>query len=37
VGSLGVTKFGQCGTIAELYAHYGIDADAIVNQCKLAL
>ncbi len=27
---LGVEHFGQTGTIADLYRHYGIDADAIV-------
>lgn len=27
---LGVEHFGQTGTISELYAHFGIDADAIV-------
>ena len=27
--ALGVEHFGQTGTIADLYAHYGIDADAI--------
>jgi pyruvate dehydrogenase E1 component len=28
--SLGVEHFGQTGTIADLYKHHGIDADAIV-------
>jgi pyruvate dehydrogenase E1 component len=28
--SLGVEHFGQTGTLADLYKHYGIDADAIV-------
>ncbi len=28
--SLGVEHFGQTGTIADLYRHYGIDAQAIV-------
>lgn len=28
--SLGVEHFGQTGTIADLYRHYGIDTDAIV-------
>ena len=28
--ALGVEHFGQTGTIAHLYRHYGIDADAIV-------
>jgi pyruvate dehydrogenase E1 component len=27
---LGVEHFGQSGTIADLYQHFGIDADAIV-------
>ena len=27
---LGVEHFGQTGSVAELYQHYGIDADAIV-------
>jgi pyruvate dehydrogenase E1 component len=30
VRPLGVEHFGQTGTIAELYRHYGIDADTIV-------
>ena len=30
VRPLGVEHFGQTGTIADLYRHYGIDADAIV-------
>lgn len=28
--SLGVEHFGQTGSLAELYRHYGIDADGIV-------
>ncbi len=28
--TLGVEHFGQTGTIADLYKHYGIDANAIV-------
>jgi pyruvate dehydrogenase E1 component len=28
--ALGVEHFGQTGTIADLYHHFGIDADAIV-------
>ena len=28
--ALGVEHFGQTGTIADLYRHYGIDAKAIV-------
>jgi pyruvate dehydrogenase E1 component len=27
---LGVEHFGQTGSIADLYRHYGIDANAIV-------
>ena len=30
VRSLGVEHFGQTGTIADLYRHYGIDANAII-------
>ena len=30
VRALGVDKFGQTGSIAELYSHYGIDSKAIV-------
>ena len=29
--SLGVEHFGQTGTIADLYRHYGIDTDAILR------
>jgi pyruvate dehydrogenase E1 component len=29
VRPLGVEHFGQTGSIADLYRHYGIDADAI--------
>jgi pyruvate dehydrogenase E1 component len=29
--SLGVEHFGQTGSLAELYRHYGIDADGIVE------
>ena len=28
--ALGVEHFGQTGSLAELYRHYGIDANAIV-------
>jgi pyruvate dehydrogenase E1 component len=28
---LGVEHFGQTGSLAELYRHYGIDADGIVT------
>ena len=30
VRALGVEHFGQTGSLAELYRHYGIDANAIV-------
>jgi pyruvate dehydrogenase E1 component len=30
VRSLGVEHFGQTGTVADLYRHYGIDTNAIV-------
>jgi pyruvate dehydrogenase E1 component len=30
VEALGVEKFGQCGTVQDLYREYGLDADAIV-------
>jgi pyruvate dehydrogenase E1 component len=32
--ALGVEHFGQTGTIAELYRHYGIDAQAIVTAAE---
>lgn len=28
---LGVEHFGQTGTIADLYRHYGLDSDSIVR------
>jgi pyruvate dehydrogenase E1 component len=28
--ALGVEHFGQTGTIADLYRHYGIDAQSII-------
>ena len=31
---LGVEHFGQTGSIADLYRHYGIDADAIVSAAQ---
>ena len=34
---LGVDTFGQSGTIADLYAYAGIDADHIVEAAILAL
>jgi pyruvate dehydrogenase E1 component len=30
VRPLGVEHFGQTGTVADLYRHHGIDANAIV-------
>jgi pyruvate dehydrogenase E1 component len=35
--ALGVDRFGQTGSQAELYAEYGIDAEAIVTACLAAL
>ena len=32
--SLGVEHFGQTGTIADLYRHYGIDAEGIMRAAK---
>ena len=32
--SLGVEHFGETGSIADLYANYGIDADAIVRAAE---
>lgn len=34
VHSLGVCDFGQSGDIIDLYAHHGIDAEAIVAACR---
>ncbi len=34
VRALGVEHFGQTGTIADLYRHYGIDANAIVRAAE---
>ncbi|MET1255994.1 1-deoxy-D-xylulose-5-phosphate synthase N-terminal domain-containing protein [Aliikangiella maris] len=34
--SLGVTKFGQSGDIPDLFSHYQIDAEAILNACARA-
>jgi len=31
VAPLGVDKFGQTGTVDDLYKHFQIDADAIVS------
>ena len=30
VRALGVERFGQTGTVADLYRHYGLDAEGIV-------
>jgi pyruvate dehydrogenase E1 component len=32
--SLGVEHFGQTGSIAELYHHYGIDAEGIMRAAQ---
>ncbi|MNT84768.1 hypothetical protein D3C72_2248270 [compost metagenome] len=32
--SLGVEHFGQTGTIADLYAHFGIDTDSIIEAAE---
>jgi len=34
VKPLGVQDFGQAGDIIDLYRHYGIDTEAIVQACK---
>jgi pyruvate dehydrogenase E1 component len=34
VRSLGVEQFGQTGSLAEVYHHYGIDAAAIVTAAE---
>ncbi len=34
---LGVEHFGQSGDIPDLYRHYGIDGEAILNACAAAL
>jgi pyruvate dehydrogenase E1 component len=34
--ALGVTHFGQSGSIGDLYRHHGIDADAILDACAAA-
>jgi pyruvate dehydrogenase E1 component len=36
VQALGVEHFGQSGDIASLYAHYRLDADAILDACAAA-
>ena len=35
--ALGIDRFGQTGSPAELYAEYGIDAEAIVAASLVAL
>jgi len=35
--ALGVEHFGQSGDLADLYAHYRIDTDAILDACAAAL
>lgn len=35
--SLGVEHFGQTGTIADLYAHFGIDTDSIIEAAEAAV
>ncbi len=34
VDALGVEQFGQTGSIADLYRHYGIDANAIIDAAE---
>jgi pyruvate dehydrogenase E1 component len=34
VKALGVEHFGQTGTIADLYRHYGLDANAIMHAAR---
>jgi pyruvate dehydrogenase E1 component len=36
VESLGVEKFGQTGTVGDLYQHFGIDAEAIMRAVEAA-
>jgi pyruvate dehydrogenase E1 component len=33
VSSLGLDSFGQVGDLPDLYRHYGLDVDAIVEAC----
>ena len=35
--ALGVDHFGQSGARADLYRHYGIDADAIARAARVLL
>jgi pyruvate dehydrogenase E1 component len=34
VEALGIEQFGQTGTISDLYRHYGIDANAIIDAAE---
>jgi pyruvate dehydrogenase E1 component len=36
VRALGVERFGQSGSIEDLYRHHGIDSDAILDACAAA-
>ena len=36
VRALGVTRFGQSGSVGDLYRHHGIDTDAILDACAAA-
>ena len=36
VRALGVERFGQSGSIDDLYRHHGIDSDAILDACAAA-
>jgi len=36
VQSLGVDQFGQTGTIADLYRHFGFDAESIMRVVEAA-
>ncbi|MDR7030969.1 transketolase-like TK C-terminal-containing protein [Rhizobium rosettiformans] len=35
--SLGVEHFGQTGTVADLYAHFGIDTDSLIEAAEAAV
>lgn len=37
VKPLGVEHFGQSGNLPDLFRHYRIDADAILDACAAAL
>ena len=36
VTSLGVDKFGQTGTVSDLYGHFGLDAEGIMRAAEFA-